>query len=259
MNKKIDFKDVTFVFPIRLDSIDRLENLLEVISFINNNFETYIHVLEASNYNNNLLSRLFPKGILYTFVKDYDPVFHRTHYINQLVKKTDTDIVAVWDSDVLVCKEQLLKAIELIRKHEADFALPYKNKFLDTSEFVRELYFQTKDMNDLMENESKMKELYAPDSVGGGFLANRKAYLNSGLENEFFYGWGREDGERVNRWHTLGYKLVQVDGCMYHLTHNRGINSRFHSAKQGEIKQAELERLAMMSKLEMIEEIKRWN
>ena len=103
-----------------------------------------------------------------------------------------------------------------------------------------------------------MKELYPPNPIGGGFFADRKAYLDSGIENEFFYGWGKEDGERVNRWDTLGYTFKRVEGYMYHLSHDRGVNSRFHSKRQGEIKQAELERLGMMSKEELENEINSW-
>ncbi|MDN5213734.1 galactosyltransferase-related protein [Fulvivirgaceae bacterium BMA12] len=258
MTAKTNLKDVTFLIPLRLDSIDRLENLLEIVDFINRNFDTYIHVLEADEYNNTLLSRLLPVEVKITFEEDFDPVFHRTYYINQLVRKTFTPIVAIWDSDVLVTKEQILEAVGIVRDKKADFASPYKKKALDTSKIVRELYFQTKNFNVLKENELKMKELYAPNPVGGGFFANRLAYLASGLENEFFYGWGKEDGERINRWETLGYKFKRVEGYMYHLTHERGINSGFHSKRQVEIKQAELERLAMMSKEQLLKEMSTW-
>ncbi len=258
MNKKIDLSDVTYIFSQRMDSIDRIENLIELVDFLMTNFDTNIHVLESATHDNKLLTRLLPKYVKYTFENDYDPIFHRTYYTNKMVQEVNTPIVALWDSDVLVAKEQMIAAVNLIRDKKADFASPYKGKALDTSKIVRELYIRTKDINVLKENEKKMKELYPPDPIGGGFFAYRKAYLASGIENEFFYGWGREDGERVNRWKTLGYRFERVEGYMYHLSHDRGINSKFHSTKQGEIKQAELERLGMMSKSELKTEINKW-
>ena len=258
MIKKTDFTDVTFLFSQRMESIDRIENLLELIDFLTRHFNTHIHLLETAPRNNKLLEKLLPKEVKYTFEEDFDPIFHRTHYTNKMIRSASTPIVSLWDSDVLVIKEQMIAAVNLIREKKADFSSPYQGKALDTSKIVREQYFQTKDINTLKENEIKMKELYAPDPVGEGFFANRKAYLDSGMENEFFYGWGKEDGERVNRWETLGYTFKRVKGHMYHLTHDRGINSRFHSKKQSEIKQAELERLAMMSKEELKEEIATW-
>lgn len=80
-----------------------------------------------------------------------------------------------------------------------------------------------------------MIEMYSPNPVGGGFLAKRKAYMEAGMENERFYGWGREDGERINRWKILKYRYVRVPGPLFHLTPERGLNSRFHSSKQDSI------------------------
>lgn len=259
MSKKTDLKDVTFLFSQRMESVDRIENLLELVDFLMKHFDTNIHLLETAPHNNKLLQRLLPKEVKYTFEEDFDPIFHRTHYTNKMIRSAATAIVSLWDSDVLVTKEQIIAAVNLIRDNKADFSSPYKGKALDTSKIVRELYFQTKDINVLRENDKKMKELYAPDPIGGGFFANRKVYIASGMENEFFYGWGKEDGERVNRWETLGYRFERVEGYMYHLTHDRGINSRFHSKRQGEMKQAELQRLALMSKKELSMEISDWN
>ena len=47
-------------------------------------------------------------------------------------------------------------------------------------------------------------------SVGGAFLVNRVSYMEAGMENERFYGWGPEDVERVVRWDTLGYQISLV-------------------------------------------------
>ncbi|MCG8310032.1 MAG: galactosyltransferase-related protein [Cytophagales bacterium] len=259
MTQKVNLLDVTFLFSQRMESIDRIENLLELIDFLTTHFDTNIHLLETASHNNRLLQRLLPKEVTYTFVQDFDPIFHRTHYTNRMVRRAVTPIVSLWDSDVLVDKRQIISAVNLIRQGEADFTSPYKGKALDTTKIVRELYFRTKDINVLIVNEKKMNELYPPDPVGGGFFAAREAYLASGIEYEFFYGWGKEDGERINRWETFGYRFKRVEGHMYHLTHDRGINSRFHSKKQGEFKQVELERLAMMSKEELAHEVKSWS
>lgn len=58
MIKRTNLTDVTFLIPLRIDSIDRLENLLEVISFIDKHFDTNIHLLEASELNNHILPKL---------------------------------------------------------------------------------------------------------------------------------------------------------------------------------------------------------
>ncbi len=255
MATKTDLSDVTFLIPVRIDSIHRVENLMAVVSYINMNFDTNIHLLEAGSFNNGILARLLSKNVRITFIEDHDPVFHRTYYINRLVEQSQTPIVAVWDSDVLVPKNQVEVAVNLIRKDNAHFVLPYNEQFLDTSMLVREMYFKQNNFSVLQNNEGKMQGLYGADPVGGGFFANRKVYLKSGLENEYFYGWGHEDGERVNRWNILGYRFQKIDGCLYHLSHHRSMNSKYHSKRQQEVKMTELERLSMMSKEEMESEV----
>ena len=68
MITKTDLTDVTFLIPLRIDSIDRLENLLEVISFIDKHFDTNIHLLESSEFNNHILPRLLPANVVQPFV-----------------------------------------------------------------------------------------------------------------------------------------------------------------------------------------------
>ena len=46
-----DLKDITFLYIVRLDSIERLENLLASTGFLLSCFETHIDVLEVVSYN----------------------------------------------------------------------------------------------------------------------------------------------------------------------------------------------------------------
>ena len=102
MASKTDLSDVTFLIPVRIDSIHRIENLLFVASFLKKNFKTNIHLLEASSYDNGILIKLLPRDVRVMFIEDHDPIFHRTFYINKLLEQAETPIVAVWDTDVLV-------------------------------------------------------------------------------------------------------------------------------------------------------------
>ncbi|MBN3584800.1 hypothetical protein JYB64_20580 [Algoriphagus aestuarii] len=256
--KNIDLKDFTFLIPLRIDSINRLENTLVTVEYLMDNYDTQIDVLEASSRNTNLLRRLLPKDVNYVFIEDLDDVFHRTKYINQLVKSSKSQYIVVWDTDIIVPVEQLNKAVELLRNNEADFVTPFKNKFLDTSEILRDLYLQNRELEVLKLHQNKMKSLYLPNPVGGAFFANRKTYIDAGMENEKFYGWGREDGDRVNRWKILGYRHQHIDGLLFHLTHERGRNSTFHSPNQDQIKMAEVYKSLSKSKQELQNEINKW-
>ncbi|WP_439490434.1 galactosyltransferase-related protein [Algoriphagus sp.] len=256
--EKTNLQDFTFLIPLRIDSVNRLENTLVTIEYILSNFETHISILEASDRNTGLLNRLLPKDVNHIFIEDLDTIFHRTKYINQLVESVDTEFIIVWDTDIIIPTEQLNQSVDLLRKNEVDFVTPFKDKFLDTSDILRDLYIQSRDI-DLMEmHQGKMKALYNPNPVGGAFLAHRKVYIKAGMENEKFYGWGREDGERVNRWKVLGYRHQHIEGVLFHLTHERGMNSTFHSPNQDELKMSEIYRCLSKSKEELEDEISKW-
>ena len=259
MKKPTDLTDVTFLIPTRLDSIDRLVNLQAVIKFLQESFITNIHILEADSYNSKLIDTVIPTGIKTTFIKDYDPVFFRTSYINQMVRACETPFLSVWDTDVITPPKQILKCVDLLRSGNANFAYPYKKRFLDTSKIIRDLFLESNDWQVLDKHQNKMKQMYVPNPVGGAFFANREAYIESGIENTTFYGWGIEDGERINRWIGLGYKFKQVQGNIYHLTHARGLNSTFQSKTQRAIKKLELERIRNLSKEELKKEVEGWN
>lgn len=258
MATKIDLSDVTFLIPVRIDSIHRLENLMAVVSFLKRNFAANFHLFEVATLNNNILTKLLPKTVTITFIEDHDPVFHRTYYANIFLKQVETPIVGIWDADVLVTREQVEESVFLIRKNEAQFVLPYNGRFFDTTMLIRELYLKQKRFSILKKNESKMVSLYEPEPVGGVIFASTNAYKNSGMENEYFYGWGHHDGERMNRWEILGYEIARVEGCIYHLSHYRSLNSKYHSKRQKELKMAAVERLGLMSKEEMQREVKSW-
>lgn len=258
MTRIENLDDVTFLIPVRFDSVVRLENLMMAVDFLFSHFNTRIHILEAADYNNRIAERLLPEEVSVRFIKDHDPVFHRTKYINQLVKTCQTPFVAVWDTDVIIPPEQIIQSVHCLRSKEVPFVYPYEKKFLEMSELLREIFLETRNLELLMQNQGKMKELYLPVPVGGAFFADRETYLKSGLENENFYGWGREDGDRINRWKILGYEHKRIPGPLFHLTHDRGLNSTFHADGQREVKHSEILRIVGMSGEELKEEVRSW-
>jgi len=258
-NEKTNLQDTTFLIPVRLDSIVRLENLIAVVNFLTDHVQPPIHVLEASAYNNGLIKTCLGNRIHYRFIENFDPIFHRTKYINELVSGCDTPYVAVWDADLITPSPQIISSVRLLRDNMAQFVIPYQFNCLETSEIIREMFIQTGDLSFLIKNAGKMKKIYAPNPVGGAYFCNRETYKKIGMENEHFYGWGREDGERIIRAKGFGYEFVHIKGSMFHLTHERGVNSKFHSSRQGDVKLSEVFRIYSMTSDELQEEVKYWH
>lgn len=236
---KHELKDTTFIIPVRIDSMIRLENLLLTLEILESNFDTNIIVVEASYYNNGILKRLISDSISYCFIEDKDPIFHRTKHLNTISRQVNTDIIGVWDADVILESVQIFEAVQQLREGNCDYAYPYDGRFMDTSEIIRNYYLLHRDINFMKRNISKMESLYSSlkggDSSGGAFLISTEKYKSSGLENEAFYGWGAEDGERYHRWLILNYTKYRSKGALFHLSHPRDQNgtvrSDYHKAK----------------------------
>ncbi|GAB6122096.1 galactosyltransferase-related protein [Dysgonomonas termitidis] len=235
---KIDMKDTTFIIVVRLDSIDRLENIQAVTSQLCKYFETNIIIVEVTDYYNGILKSLLPGKVIYKFIEDKDNVFHRTFYFNQLTNEIDTPIMALWDTDVVIDKKAIVEATNYIRTNNADIAYPYNGIFLETSDILRKYYLKTKDIRVLYRNKNKLDLLYHQPMVGGAVIVNREKYIEAGMENERHYGWGNDDFDRYYRFAGLGYRIYRVNTPLFHLSHSRGDNSKFRSSLFSQISSA---------------------
>jgi len=228
---KYDLKNMTFLIPLRVDSMVRFENLLMTVEHLLRYFETHIIVLQADKYENGIVPRLLGKKVKYRFVEDYDTVFYRTKYLNQMTGEVNTPFIGIWDADVIVPCRQVIDGIEKLQAGY-EIAYPYDGHFYDTTDIVREMYFKNRQLKILETNQYKMNLTYSKVSLGGAFMANRQAYTDAGMENEEFYGWGPEDLERWERWRVFAYKIYRAKGNLYHLSHSRGNNSMHRSSDQ---------------------------
>lgn len=227
----IDITDFTFLIPIRMDSIVRVENLMMTIDYIRKNFRTHIIVLQAAAYEDGFLPNLLRRKANYIFAEDRDNVFYRTKYLNLMTQKVLTPYQGIWDTDVIIPKEQIFESVKRLREGY-DVVYPYDGHFYDTSDIIREQYFRHRDVRILQRNMPKMGLIYGTNMKGGAMFVNRMSYINAGMENEGFYGWGPEDWERYERWKTLGLKVVSVKGGLFHLSHGRGSDSHYRSQMQ---------------------------
>lgn len=229
---KTDFSDVTFLVPIRLDSIVRLENILMSIKYLLAHFYTNVIVLEASRYNNSILKKLLPAEVKYLFVEDWDPIFHRTKYINMLFSASDTPFISIWDADIIISKEQLIDSILALRSGKYEVSFPYDGIFYDVHDTIRDVYIENNDISVLEHCISKLSLPYGLSMGGGALFINSKAFINSGKEDERFYGWGPEDWNRVEKWKILGYNIYRTKGPLFHLSHPRDVNG--HHSWEGQ-------------------------
>jgi hypothetical protein len=256
--KKFDLMDVTFLIPVRIDSVERFENLLCVTSYILSYFDTNITVIEGDHSDNGLLRQYLNSKIKIVFNEDAKKIFHRTKYINVMLATSKTEIVAVWDTDVIVKPDQIVASVQGIRLHKYDFVYPYDGCYLETGAHLRRQFINGFNIGALEDNAALLSAPYTRMACGGGFFARKDVYQESGGENEFFFGWGPEDAERLKRWIILGKNIGRIPGNMFHLFHPRGANSYFKSEEAKLKLLGELDRITGMSKSELETEVCVW-
>lgn len=210
---KIDLTNTTFIIPIRISHIDRLNNLEFLVNYLTENFNTNIMVYEADTQikvTKNIINK-----VNYTFECTKDNIFHRTKYLNNMLKNVTTKYVVNQDCDVFIPIKSYVKAIELLET-EVDVVYPYNGQFVD---------FNRNELKEVSKTFDPKDFKVTSDSYGGMIFFNTEVYKNGGGEDEKFYGWGFEDRERIFRFRKLGYKITRMPNKLYHIRHDIGKNN----------------------------------
>lgn len=218
---KIDLTDVTFIIPVRIDSEDRKINLDLTIRFITKYFTTNIILIEADNVQKVKEEILHP-GVTYTYIEDSKKKYHRTKYLNIGIKNAKTNIVAIYDIDVIVPPTQFVEAVQRIRDQRFVIAYPFDGRFVCLK---REITLEFEKHLDCSIMDQSYASAISENSYGGCCIVDRKSYILAGMENENFKSWGRDDIERAKRMQILGHQIYRVPGSLFHLDHYRGAGS----------------------------------
>jgi hypothetical protein len=233
---KQDLKDVTFIIPIRIESKDRMRNVVTVLCYLLSNFETKV-ILKEVDRESVFKQYVLPQVIEYLdgdvsnlhhiFEESDpdDPMFYRMRYLNEMIHMSETEIVSNYDTDVLLPRMSYLEAQEMIMCGTYDVVYPYgkgiwQKKINATDEMVSDFLSNDCDFSYLEKN-------FEPDNAESGHVQfiRRSSYIGAGMENENFISYSPEDKERIHRFGLLGYNVGRIDDTVYHLEHARTPNS----------------------------------
>ncbi len=246
--------ELTFCIPVRIDSPERLRNLHAVVEYFHKSSDANFIVLEADSCPRVELP--VDSRIDYLFVEDKKEIYHRTRYINMMLKRCTTRFAAVWDADVVVPVGQIEEALEILKNEKSVMVYPYGGRLRNTMEFFSNCFARSLDIRVLSDFPQNSLLMCAYHSVGGGFIVDRVRYMSFGGENENFTGWGPEDVERWKRLEIIGETPKRTKGEMYHLSHPRGINSRAKDPETMLCTRTELAKVCGMMPNELREYIK---
>lgn len=259
---KLDLKDTTFIIPLRIESVDRMRNVITSLCYLLSNFDTNIIVKEGdvkSIFREDVLPQVKEfldvdeiPNLTHVFEDTSASEFHRTRYLNEMTHMATTKVVVNYDCDIILSISSYIEAQEMIINGSSDVVYPYgfgnyaKMVKVD-DDIVTEFLTEGFDI-DLLERNSRV------NNARFGFCQffDRQVYIDGGGENEEFIAYAPEDEERAFRFSELGYQVDRINSSVYHMEHVRTPNSWYNNPHMQK-NFALWERLQAMNKEQLIE------
>jgi hypothetical protein len=217
-------EDLTFVILVRIESPDRQENVFVTLSYLCKHLKSNIIILEEGENPRmpSILDTIAVNDmrINYHFLPSSETLFHRTKFLNMMLRMVTTSVVVNYDIDVLLLPHVYKKCYDLIKSGQ-DLVYPY---FFGWS-WLNILPLDREKLLSTLQLELLEFEYCGQGQYGFCQFFNTKSYIEGGMENEKFVSYAPEDRERGYRFQKLGYKVMWSDDYVYHLEHGRGINS----------------------------------
>lgn len=230
----IDLSQSTFIIPIRIESSDRLRNVITTSAFLLENFKTNIIIKEVDSesiFQRDALPIIkdivdVEVDIKHIFERSEEPLFHRQKVLNEMIMEADTEIVVNYDCDAILPLDSYKQAYDMIMNRESEVVYPYGR-----GQYQYRVFADDDTVSNFLESYNYQylidKSKRHDSEFGWIQFFKRDVYVEGGMENENFKAYAPEDKERFYRYKTLGYSVGRIDSDIYHLEHARGENSWF--------------------------------
>jgi hypothetical protein len=232
-------KDLTYILPTRIESEDRLKNIITSVTYLLKNFpEAKVIVKEVSERATfkfdavpQIKKYVNIDNLQYIFEESTDSLFHKTRILNDLILMSDTNIVCSHDVDVIYPVSSHQKAYQLIKEDQFDVIYPY-----GCGVYQYQVDYPMEVFNSFLSSEFDMNVIQnlcrtESSTIGWTQFYNRAKVISGGLWNENFLSWGAEDCEFYFRFNSLGYRVGRVNDWIWHFEHGRTHNSHYHNPK----------------------------
>lgn len=225
--------DLTFLVPTRIETEDRLRNIISSVSYLLKHVPSKILVKEVSNHPT-FKFRAIPEikkyvsisNLEYFYEESDEPLFCKGKVLNDLIVASDTKVVVNYDADCILPLSSYRDAYEMIVNDQADVVYPYGCGIYQwKADYSPETYQDF--MNTLDTSILDKKKTLSNSTIGWSQFVNRQKYIDSFMMNENFISWGCEDDEFYYRMSVLGNRISRIDNYVYHLEHSRTYNSWF--------------------------------
>ena len=226
-------KDLTFIIPTRIETEDRLRNIISSVSYLLKHLPAKVIVKEVAPQST-FKFRAIPEikkyadisNLTHIYEHTNEPLFCKSKVLNDLIVAADTKFVANYDADCILPLTSYHQAYALLAGDKADVVYPYGCGIYQwKAEYDMQVYQEFVSILDYRILD-KRKSL-SNSTIGWTQFVNRQKYIDSYMMNENFISWGCEDDEFYFRMSTLGNRIARVEDYVYHLEHSRTDNSWF--------------------------------
>ena len=152
----IDLKNYTFIIPLRIESEDRMRNVITVLCYLLENFDTKVIVKEVdveSVFQEAVLPQIQEylgdslKKLVHVFERSEDPVFYRMNILNEMIDMVETPVIANYDCDVLFKPETYVESVDMIMEG-CDIVYPY-----GFGEYQKQVFADDDDVSEFLSND----------------------------------------------------------------------------------------------------------
>ena len=246
--RRFDLTKTTFIIPLRIETDDRMRNIITTLIYLTRNFNTKIIVKEVdkeSVYEREVIpllkQALEPEMLTcihHIFEQSDDFTFHRTKILNDMLWMVDTPVVANYDSDILLPLESYINATNMISKGwvhpDAEGSKPVKVIYpYGYGDYQFQCHVGDNEVTNFINSgfnfeyfNGHMRQWDA--KYGFCQFFDTEEYKKLGGENENFVAYGYEDDERHFRFNLLS-SVGRIHEFVYHLEHGRTKNSWFNN------------------------------
>jgi len=246
--KRFDLDKTTFIIPLRIETEDRMRNIVTILIYLARNFSTKIIVKEVdkeSIYEREVLpllkQALEPEMLAcihHIFEQSDEFTFHRTKILNDMLWMVDTPVVANYDSDILLPVESYINATNMISKGwvhpDVEGGKPVKVVYpYGFGTYQLQCHVSDEHVTDFINSgfnfeafNGRLREWDA--KYGFCQFFDTEEYKKLGGENENFIAYGYEDDERYYRFNLLS-SVARITEQVFHLEHGRTKNSWFNN------------------------------
>ena len=232
---------LTFLMPCRIESEDRLRNVISSVGYLTKHFphcEIIIkEVDKKSVFEEHVVPNLtsifgeYPKNITHIFEQSEESFFHKTRILNDLLLAAKTDVVFNYDVDVVYPISSYTSAYHMITEDDYDAVYTFGCGIYQWAVQYDQPTFENFVKSGFDSSVLNAKSNLQPSVMGWGQMIKKQVQIDAGLWNENFISWGAEDCEFHYRIPALGYKVGRINDFVYHLDHSRTFNSHYHNPK----------------------------